>query len=252
MMASLKDIVGSVMRDFISAQHEADAFAMKLASSYRDLKQSSSPVPSSVCIGQVEMTLHCAFTGKESRTECHLIDTLALMRFIRKISDSVPEAVLGCAFSAANGLKDNPVLQMHRDPVRRKDFVSFLRQSIYRYLKRNSSRYMGMDGQVDRTALLENILYVVDDRFVSHPELQDVFGDNGGTPQTDQLAKAVSEAIGAVLDKALEGASFIRKDTCMSMEVSVSPDDLSSVPESCVQTFKLTFAGKSILQDNDM
>lgn len=251
-MARLKDIIGSMMRDFVSAQHEADLFAMKLYSSCRSQKQSSSLAPTSVCLGQVEMTLHCVFTGKESATADKVIDHLAVMRLIRDVSDSAPEAVLECAVSAADGTGDNPVLQMHRDQARRGDFLSFLRQSIYSHLKRHNGDFIGMDGQVDRESLVENILYVADDRFISHPELQDVFGSNGLTSLSGQLGKAVSGAIGAVVDKALEGAVLTREESCVSAEVSVSAEDLSSATEASIQTLKLTLGSRSLFQDNDV
>lgn len=63
-MAQLSKILGSILRDMVSAQHEANMYALKLSSAYRNQNQAASLNPPVVCLGEMELMLRCGFTGK--------------------------------------------------------------------------------------------------------------------------------------------------------------------------------------------
>ena len=68
-MASLQDIVASVLQDVLSAQHEANLLAESLAEEYdRSPVLKALPAPA-VSVGALELTFHFAVIGGEGLRE---------------------------------------------------------------------------------------------------------------------------------------------------------------------------------------
>ena len=69
-MAQLSKILSSILRDMVAAQHEANMYALKLSAAYRNQNQAVSLNPPAVSLGEIELMLHCRFTGKWSECIC--------------------------------------------------------------------------------------------------------------------------------------------------------------------------------------
>lgn len=256
-MAQLSKILGSILRDMVAAQHEANMYALKLSSAYRNQNHAAALNPPAVCLGEVELLLHCGFTGETVAGAGCTIDHTALLRTIRELSSEISEAAVSCILSTIVRYADDavqgegPIARLNREKTLRRNFIAFLGRKLGGHLKGRRAEFVALDGTVDLGKLQEMVLYVIDDQVLSHSDLEDVFaGDASG-----EIRKTVREHLQAdlqvLLPRIWNDVRISRPDNYASMDVTVSSEELAKLPDECIQTFRLKIAPRDWPSETD-
>lgn len=256
-MAQLSKILGSILKDMVAAQHEANMYALKLSAAYRSQDQTVSLDPPGVCLGEIELTLHCGFTGESVKGEIYEIDQTTVSRVIKELSSEISESIVTCilsaiiSHSAEHREGEGPIARLNREKTLRRNFIAFLERRLYGYLKDHRAEFINTDGSIDLEKLQESVMFVADDRIFSHSDLDDVFaGDASG-----QLLGSVREKLGMhvnmILPRILKDVRIGRLNNYDSLDVVVSTGELAKLPEESIQTFRLQISSRDIQAGSD-
>lgn len=251
-MAQLSRILGSILKDMVAAQHEANMYAIKLSAAYRNRNQAVSFDSPGACLGEVELMLHCGFTGETVKGEMYEIDQTTVLRVIGTLSSEIAESMVTCilseiiAHSAEHRDGEGPIARLNREKAMRSNFASFLERRLYSYMKGHRDEFINLDGSIDIERLRESVMFVAEDRILSHSDLEDVFaGDASG-----QLLKSIMEKLGMhvnmILPRILKDVQVGKLNDYDSLDVEVSAVELAKLPEECIQTFRLKIFPRDI------
>ncbi|MEG2761043.1 MAG: hypothetical protein RR921_06895 [Mucinivorans sp.] len=256
-MAQLSKILGSILRDMVAAQHEANMYALKLSSAYRDQNQATTMGPPAVCLGEIELMLHCGFTGNSLTGENYEIDQTAALRTIQELSAQASEVVISCILTTitqhSDGGKDEegPIAKLNREKTLRRNFIAFLSRKLYDYLKGHRAEFIALDGGVDFEKLQENIIFIANDKFLSHSDLDDVFVEDVGGELRRTIRENLQANLQIMLPRILKDVQFGRSVKYSSMDVTVSSEELSKLPDECIQTLRLKILPRDIPTQTD-
>lgn len=251
-MAQLSKILGSILRDMVAAQHEANMYALKLSAAYRNQNQAIFLNPPAVSLGEMELMLHCGFTGESITGEMYEINQTMVLRAVRELSSEISESMVTCILSSiirhsgGNEEGDGPIARLNREKTLRRNFIAFLSRKLYGYLKGHRVEFIDPDGSIDKERLREAVLFVADDNILSHSDMEDVFAvDTSG-----QLEKTVREELRThveiMLPRILKDMKVGSKVDYASLDIVVSSGELAKLPDECIQTFRLKISPRDL------
>lgn len=256
-MAQLSKILGSILRDMVAAQHEANMYALKLSSAYRNQNQATTLGPPAVCLGEIELMLHCGFTGESVTGENYEIDQTAVLRTIQELSAEVSEVVVSCILATiirhTDGGKDEegPIAKLNREKTLRRNFIAFLGRKLYSYLKGHRAEFIALDGSIDFEKLQENIIFIANDKFLSHSDLEDVFVEDVSGELRKTIRENLQANIQIMLPRILKDVQLGYPSKYSSMDVTVSSEELAKLPDECIQTLRLKISPRELPAETD-
>ena len=257
-MAQLSKILGMILRDMVAAQHEANMYALKLAAAYRDQSQAATLSPPAVCLGEMELMLHCGFTGNSIMGEDYEIDQTAVLRTIKELSDELSKVIVSSILSTIvqsrdrDELEEGPIAQLNREKTLRRNFVTFLGRKLLVYLKGNRAEFIALDGTIDTKTLLESVLLISDKEFISHSELGGVLDQDPSGELRNKIKANLRSNVELLLPRLLVDIHISRPNKYSSMDVIVSSEELSKLPDECIQTFRLKISPRELLSETDV
>lgn len=256
-MAQLSKILGSILRDMVSAQHEANMYALRLSSAYRNQNQAASLNPPVVCLGEMELMLHCGFTGEAVASEIFEIDQTMVARTIQELSSEISEVIVTCVLSTIIRYKgdhtegEGPIARLNKEKTLRRNFVAFLGRKLYGYLKGHRAEFIDLDGSIDYELLQESILFVANDKFLDHSDLENVFVDDTYGELRRNIREDLQDNIQIMLPRILKDVQIGRTGKYASMNVTVSSEELSKLPDECIQTLRMKIFPRDLPAETD-
>lgn len=256
-MAQLNKILSSILRDMVAAQHEANMYALKLSAAYRNQNQVVSLNPPAVSLGEIELMLHCGFTGESVTSKMYEIDQTMVLRAIHELSLEISESMVTCILSSIIHHTEeyregeSPIARLNREKTLRRNFIAFLGRKLYGYLKGHRAEFINIDGSIDIKRLQEAVLFVADNKILSHSEMEEVFAQN----TSNQLEKTVREELRThvviMLPRILKDIQIGKPVDYASFDVVVASGELAKLPNECIQTFKLKISPHDIPAEPD-
>lgn len=256
-MAQLSKILSSILRDMVAAQHEANMYALKLSAAYRNQNQVVSLNPPAVSLGEIELMLHCGFTGESVTSKMYEIDQTMVLRAIHELSLEISESMVTCILSSIIHHTEeyregeSPIARLNREKTLRQNFIAFLGRKLYGYLKGHRAEFINIDGSIDIERLQEAVLFVADNKILSHSEVEEVFAQN----TSNQLEKTVREELRThvviMLPRILKDIQIGKPVDYTSFDVVVASGELAKLPDECIQTFKLKISPHDIPAEPD-
>lgn len=257
-MAQLSKILGMILRDMVAAQHEANMYALKLAAAYRDQSQAATLSPPAVCLGEMELMLHCGFTGNSIMGEDYEIDQTAVLRTIKELSDELSKVIVSSILSTIvqsrdrDELEEAPIAQLNREKTLRRNFVTFLGRKLLVYLKGHRAEFIALDGTIDTKTLLESVLLISDKEFISHSDLGGVLDQDPSGELRNKIKANLRSSVELLLPRLLVDIHISRPNKYSSMDVIISSEELSKLPDECIQTFRLKISPRELLSETDV
>lgn len=256
-MAQLSKILSSILRDMVAAQHEANMYALKLSAAYRNQNQVVFLNPPAVSLGEIELMLHCGFTGESVTSKMYEIDQTMVLRAIHELSLEISESMVTCILSSIIHHTEeyregeSPIARLNREKTLRRNFIAFLGRKLYGYLKGHRAEFINIDGSIDIERLQEAVLFVADNKILSHSEMEEVFAQN----TSNQLEKTVREELRThvviMLPRILKDIQIGKPVDYASFDVVVATGELAKLPDECIQTFKLKISPHDIPAEPD-
>lgn len=256
-MAQLSKILGAILRDMVSAQHEANMYAIKLSSAYSLGNQPTAMRPPAVCFGEVELMLHCGFTDKSADEVNNEIDYAVLFRNLNDLSSRLTNVIVSSIISTILQNKESinnsegPIARLEKEKVLRRNFITFLSHKLLNYLKGHRSEFISPDGTVDQKILLEDAMYISETEFLSHDELDSVFVNDSSGELLKKVKENLRTDIKFILPRLLKEMSFVRQSKYESLDVVVSASELAKLPLDCIQSLRMRISPRDLPAEAD-
>lgn len=265
-MAQLHSIIGSILRDIVSAQHEANLYSYSLVEAYgKEGKVRDFQLPS-VAISDMEMELKYAVLSTEAKAEEYNIRYVKLRKFLH-------ELCRGCArIAIQTGSNQLLMRNASKEISLTKDFRSFFENlnedaKSYKELLTYHTRAMiatfsgVLDEVVDnetgilkKDEILNRLMSAVNKKMLHDAEMTMVFDAEGGNQQRTEIAECICKALDSYIQIEIKDVDFKRTKSFPQLDVAVTSDELSKIPEEAIHSFKLKFTpttGTIVPSDDD-
>lgn len=249
-MAQLSSVIGSIMRDIISAQHEANLYSLALSENYgKDGKVRDFHLPG-VVISDMELELKYGVISSDENQEQFNIKYNKFRLFVKSLCEEAAKTVITAVVSVV----------MNSDIDREESDIEFfirlkkeeeLNRNFRHFLSKNmraafsSGLYEGVDhktGEVITEKMVRKLKDVAVRRFLDDTDLESLFSGKDGGDLKESAAAEIETALTALVIKMSEGMNFKRVKVFPRLDVAVTADELAKMPEDAVHVFKLKFS----------
>lgn len=249
-MAQLSSVIGSILRDIISAQHEANLYSLTLSESYgKDGKTKDFQLPN-VAISDMELELKYAVTDTSENQEQFNIRYSKFRRFIgdvcheaaRTAITTVVSVVLTSSIQRTESDKQF-FYRLKREDELNRSFFAFLSRCMRQAFTNNLYESVNRTtGEALTDVLCRKLVAVVDSKFLGDHDLDDLFRDADGRALRAEAHEQVRVAFDGLVRKMAEGENFKRCKSFPKLEVAVTASELEHLPEESIHTFRLKFS----------
>lgn len=254
-MAQLNSVVGSILRDMVIAQHEANLYAISLMDLYGDNGVLQKfPLPG-IALGEIDFDMRCAFVpaegdGQNSPDEQSEIDYLALAGFMKDASAKYASTMFLCSIESidrvlqnGDGYAENPLGKLSGSLG--SEYVTFLSRKILDALRRNILKFLDTStGLIDPEALSGIVCDTVVRNISGNVDMVSIFDkfpDMGNI-----LAGDLRYSVGSLSESLASQAAFARKRLLPSANVVVSASELAKLPGDSLQKISMRISAKDI------
>lgn len=249
-MAQLSSVIGSILRDIISAQHEANLYSLSLSENYgKDGKVKDFQLPG-VFISDMELDLKYGVISSNENLEQFNIKFNKFRKFVRSLCTeaakvaitSIVSTVLNSDIERENEDKEF-FYRLKKEDELCKEFQNFLFHNM-----RNSfisGLHEAVDvktGEVNCDVVVKRLMDVVLKKFLGDSDLDKLFEGRNGNELKQVAEDNVREALNGLVLKSAEGNNFKRVKVFPQLDVAVTADELAKMPEDAIHSFKLKFS----------
>lgn len=249
-MAQLSSVIGSILRDIISAQHEANLYSLALSENYgKDGKVKDFQLPG-VFISDMELELKYGVLSSDENQEQFNIKYNKFRRFVNSLCTEAAKTAITTAVSTV--LESD----IHREDEDKLFFTRLkkeaeLQRNFRQFLSRNMRDTLGVglyeavdrsNGHVVVDVVVRKLMDTVTRKFLDDSDLDSLFAGKDGKELKGTAAENIREALKGLVEKLSEGANFKRVKVFPRLDVAVSADELSKIPEDAIHVFKLKFS----------
>lgn len=265
-MAQLHSIIGSILRDIISAQHEANLYSCSLIEAYsKEGKVRDFQLPS-VAISDMELELKYGVLSSEAKAEEFNIRYGKLRQFMRELCKGCSKIAIKTG--TEQFLKRNATKEISLSKEYRAFFENLSEdEKSYNELLTYQTRAMlasfsgvlyeiidSETGALKKDAILDRLMSVVNKKMLFDADLSEVFEVEGGSQQRTEIADCISRALDSYIEIEIKDENFKRTKSFPQLDVAVTSDELARMPEEAIHSFKLKFTpttGTVTPPDND-
>ncbi len=249
-MAQLSSIIGSILRDIISAQHEANLYSISLSENYgKDGKTKDFQLPN-VVLSDMEMELKYGVISAEESKEEHNIKYSKYREFLRSLCadaaktaiTSVVSTVLSSDIRRGEDETHFFVRLKQEDELYRK-FRDFLVRNLRVSFSNNLHETIDvLTGNVLTDKLTEKMTDVIRKKFLDDSELDTLFSGADGQNLKSETMANLKTVLGELIRKEADGINFKRTKSFSRLDVAVTAEELERMPEDAIHSFKLKFS----------
>ncbi len=252
-MAQLSAVIGSILRDIISAQHEANLYSLTLSDTYgKDGKAKDFQLPN-VVVSDMELELKYGVKNASDSQQQFNIKYDKFRRFLKELCIQAARAIINS--SAATVLSSETddgnggrrfFERLKSEAKLHQDFCAFLSRHARNAFR--SNLYAAVDsntGMVKKEVIVAQLMEVARKNFLYDQDLDDLFADTDGEKLRALVEKNIQKAVETVVDKQSVDANFKRLRSFPQLDVAITADELTSMPEEAIHSFKIKFSPRS-------
>lgn len=252
-MAQLSNIVCSILRDMVYAQHQANMYAVSLEDVYRKNGRLENFAMPAIALGEMELNIRYGITDSSAEVEQFEINYPALRDTAKKLSQIGARLLLDSAipilrqsFPESSLKGENYFENLDKDLKLRRDFGVFLSHKILKKLQMESTSIINNDG-TPNTGVLKNIIMDVGMEHLLHKEeVEELFDRYGREETREQAQKTMETAIEQGLPAVLHDVNLKRKRLMPSVDVVVTAEELAKLPEEAIHTLHFKISPSNI------
>lgn len=258
-MAQLSEIIGSILRDMVAAQHEANMYALRLAAAYRAQGEATNFPPPSVSLGEAELVLKYGIKGDPAKTERQETDPAAAKRALAKLAAELSKAAVVSFVAtvqteqAAETRADALPAEAHRiigrlgnDQPLRRDFAAFVGHRLAGALQTELPQFLDGNGGFDASALMVRTLELCRRIILGNKDLESLFSDSRGTELRTAITERLETDLQGLLPQLLAKTRITRLKTVSALDVTVAAADLAELPEECIHTLHFKISARDL------
>ena len=246
-MAQLSSIIGSILRDMILAQHEANMYAISLKELYRKegrLKDFSLPA---VAVGEMDLFLQYGVKNDVMQKEQFEINYSQLAAMAQDVSLQLAHAIvdkvlplLQAAFPYDGTDQDAKLLaDFAADKSLQQEYCSFLSRKILNNMRQCFTALVNDDGSISDVKLRDCVMAACEMHLVYFKDLQVLFNRLGGNVVREKVRAAIQELLEAMLPGILKDINMKRKRLLPSVDVTLNSEELAKLPEISVHSLRI-------------
>lgn len=249
-MAQLSSIIGSILRDIISAQHEANLYSISLSENYgRDGKTKDFQLPN-VVLSDMEMELKYGVVATEDNREEHNIRFSKYREFIRQLCSEASKVAIASVISTVlnSEIRRNDddkrfFLRLKQEPDLYRKFNDFIVRNLRITFNNGLSETIDKQtGTVITEKLVAKMSEVLQKKFLNDSDLDVLFSDTDGRTLKAEAENNLRTALEEVVRKESEGKNFRKTKSFPHLDVAITADELGKMPEDAIHSFKLKFS----------
>ena len=249
-MAQLSSVIGSILRDIISAQHEANLYSLSLSENYgKDGKVRDFQLPG-VFISDMELDLKYGVISSNENQEQFNIKFNKFRKFVRALCD---EAAKTAITSVVSTVLESDIERDEEDKIffQRLKKEADLSREFHKFLFLNmrnsfvSNLHEAVDtktGEVNVDVVVKRLMETVTKKFLGDSDLYRLFEGKKGKELREQAESNARTAIDGLVRKSSEDSNFKRIKVFPQLDVAVTADELSKMPEDAIHSFRLKFS----------
>lgn len=245
-MAQLSSVISSILRDYITAQHEANSYIQSLAHDYgKEGKLKGFQLPQAMIDG-LELELKYAVQDTGVVKEDFVIDYEDLYRFFSETLTpqlaKVAITTVVFAVNSSDNTDDESLVEfqniMDKGEKLRTDFGAFLGRKIDEELRGNASEIVTEGGEVNQDKVLDRTIGVVFREFLRHPDLEGVMSKDNGEALKKEIRQRLQNSLSGLLAKLVRDFTVLRKQSYTTVEVVLAAEELKELPSGTIQSLR--------------
>lgn len=252
-MARLNHILGSVMRDIILAQHEANLYSCALSEQYGKYgKTKDFPLPG-VNISDVEMTLRYGVLDMVGNYEQSYVAYKKFNKFMKELCETVAQKTIANMkqYIMSHSLQTDKGQEFF-DKIKEKGEV--YQQYLRFIVKKLCASYKGSiheliddrTGIPDEAEIVKRLKDAVSQHIINDRDnMSKLFNDTDGK-NTKVLEDRIAAEIEKTVKKNCQKKNFKKKKEFPNFNVAVTVEELKNLPSDAIHTCKLKFTPTSL------
>ena len=252
-MAQLSSVIGSILRDIISAQHEANLYSLALSESYgKDGKVKDFQLPN-VIVSDMELELKYGVKNASESQQQFNIKYNKFRQFLNELCEETAKVVISSVMSTImtsdiEGKEGEKHFfeRLKSETAFHREFWAFLsrnmrkafRSNIYEAVDRNN-------GSIKQEVILSRITDVVRKKFLYDTDLDELFSGTEGDKLRETAEVNMQKAISGLIEKLSKDANFKKFKSFPQLDVAITAEELINMPEEAIHSFKLKFSPRS-------
>lgn len=253
-MAQLNSLIGSILRDVIRAQHEANLYSLALKEAYGENSEAGGFRVPGALLGELELDLQYAVRKADVQHEESETDYPALRRFFAQLAEQLARTALTSVAtttsSADAGDPEGLNLLLSQEQDLERGFGLFLGRKIGEGLAGQAAGLVKEDGSLDTDLLIRNVMKTIDVHLLQNPDLEQLFGTRDGDGRLRERARASLVTMMTVLTaKRVKDYNFVRRRVFSTQEIIVTADELKKVPPEAIQSLRIRISPNGYLPD---
>lgn len=252
-MAQLSSVIGSILRDIISAQHEANLYSLSLGDSYgKDGKAKDFQLPN-VMVSDMELDLRYGVKSASENQQQLNIKYDKFRQFLKELCDQVARVAISSAITTVLSSDidrkeaDKRFFErLKQENKIHQEFCSFLSRNMRNAFR--SNLYDAVDnsnGSVKTAVVLTRLTDVVRKKFLYDSDLDGLFTGADGEKLRETAEKGIVKAMEAIINKLSLDANFKRLHSFPQLDVAITADELMNMPEEAIHSFKIKFSPRN-------
>lgn len=252
-MAQLSSVIGSILRDIISAQHEANLYSLSLGDAYgKDGKAKDFQLPN-VMVSDMELELKYGVKSASENQQQLNIKYNKFRRFLKELCEQAARVTISSAVTTVMTADierkegDRHFFQrLKKEAKLHQEFCAFLGRNMRNAFRSHLFEAVDNDtGSVKTEVVINKLMGVVRKKFLYDDDLDDLFSGDDGNRLRDTAEKNIQKAIEAIVEKLSVDANFKRLHSFPQLDVAITADELMNMPEEAIHSFKIKFSPRS-------
>lgn len=238
-MAQFKSIISSILRDIISAQHEADIFSVSMSEEYAENGRTGSfPLPGAQIHG-IEMELRCAINGIEETEGPMRVRYDKVRSFLQDVCAAASEPVVkqlsGPALMASAFFK-----KLAKSERVSKDYMTFVNMTLNGAFAGSLVGYVnGATGKLLNDKVVERMIAAIKEKIFDDESEDNPFKEDRALKEREAVTGKIKTSLSKLVMEASKGKDFREPSVISHLDVTVNSGELSGLPENTVHLFKL-------------
>lgn len=249
-MAQLHSIIGSILRDIIAAQHEANLYSCSLSESYGKEGRTRDFQLPGVVISDMELELKYGVNSSEENRDHFNIKLGKTRAFIREICHECAKiALLSSVATVLDKDTTRPMEQksffanVRNNSDVNRQFLTFLSRNMCNAFNGSIKDIVNHDtGELITDKVCEKIMTTLKKKFYFDSDLDSLFEGTDGEALRYRLITEVTALIQTKITFDAQDENFKSKRSFPQLDVAITSDELMKLPEEAIHSFKLKFS----------
>lgn len=249
-MAQLSSVIGSILRDIIIAQHEANLYSLALSESYgKDGKTKDFQLPN-VVISDMELELKYGVISVSENQEQQNISYSKFRQFVKELCYEAAKTAVTCVVSAilTSKVRRNEedkrfFYHLKQEEALNKRFRLFLMRNMRKAFDNNLYEFLdSVTGYVQTEMVVTRLMDVVRRKFLEDTDLNSLFEGIDGQALREDADVMAASALKVLVERLSDGVSFKRIKSFPQLDVAVTAEEVEKMSEDAIHSFKLKFS----------